>query len=131
MNGNGNNGNGNNYNSEMTSGEQVMNSKNSRKNNMSRKNSRKNNRKNNMVTRKQRGGKRGSIVGSRVQVMHGTCHHTAGGLTKGDLMMHKGRIVSRKAHAAGKKAIRRLRAAGYVAKKGHFTLFKKKGSRKH
>ena len=126
------NGNGNNYNSEMTSGEQVMNnSKNSRKNNMSRKNSRKNNRKNNMVTRKQSGGKRGSIVGSRVQVMHGTCHHTAGGLTKGDLMMHKGRIVSRKAHAAGKKAIRRLRAAGYVAKKGHFTLFKKKGSRKH
>jgi len=103
-----------------------MNGNKSRKNNM-----RKNNmRKNNMGTRKQRGGKRGSVVGSRIQVMHGTCHHTSGGLTKADLMMHKGRIVSRKAHAAGKKAIRRLRAAGYVAKKGHFTLFKKHG-RKH
>jgi len=108
-----------------------------RKNNMSRKNNatmmRKNSRKNNMMrknenamTRKQRGGKRGSVVGSRIQVMHGTCHHTAGGLTKGDLMMHKGRIVSRKAHAAGKKAIQRLRKAGYVAKKGQFKLFTKK-----
>jgi len=112
--------------------------------NMSRKNNRKNNRKNsngmtrknnrmgymrknnNVLTRKQRGGKRGSVVGSRIQVMHGTCHHTAGGLTKGDLMMHKGRIVSRKAHAAGKKAIQRLRKAGYIAKKGHFKLFTKK-----
>jgi hypothetical protein len=103
----------------------------SRKNNsnMSRKNnSRKNN---NVVTRKQRGGKRGSVVGSRIQVMHGTCHHTSGGLTKGDLMMHKGRIVSRKAHAAGKKAIKRLRAAGYIAKKGHFKLFTKKHGRRH
>ena len=39
--------------------------------------------------------------------------------------MHKGRIVSRKAHAAGKKAIKRLRALGYVAKKGTFKLFRK------
>ena len=122
------NGNGNFNINSMTSGEQVLaNSRKNRKNN-SRKNnmSRKNNRKNNGMTRKQRGGKRGSVVGSRIQVMHGTCHHTAGGLTKGDLMMHKGRIVSRKAHAAGKKAIQRLRKAGYIAKKGHFKLFTKK-----
>ena len=97
-------------------------------NNVTRKNNRKDNRKG---SRKQRGGKRGSVIGSRVQVMHGTCHHTAGGLTKGDLMMHKGRIVSRKAHAAGKRAIGRLRAAGYIAKKGHFKLFTKKHGRKH
>jgi len=106
-----------------------MSRKNNRKNNRKNSNivSRKNNRKNgNGMTRKQRGGKRGSVVGSRIQVMHGTCHHTAGGLTKGDLMMHKGRIVSRKAHAAGKKAIQRLRKAGYIAKKGHFKLFTKK-----
>ena len=112
--------------------------KNSRKNNMSRKNnamrknnmSRKNTRKNNVsrkneMTRKQRGGAR-MAVGSRIQVMHGTADHTAGGLKKSALMMHKGRIVSRKAHAAGKKAIQRLRKAGYVAKKGQFKLFTKK-----
>jgi hypothetical protein len=120
----------------MTSGNQVTannvktnSRKNNRRNNRKNSNSmtRKNNRKNgNGMTRKQRGGKRGSVVGSRIQVMHGTCHHTAGGLTKGDLMMHKGRIVSRKAHAAGKKAIQRLRKAGYIAKKGHFKLFTKK-----
>ena len=125
-------GNGN-FNMNMTSGEQVManNSRknrknNSRKNNSRKNNSRKNNSRKNSMTRKQRGGKRGSVVGSRIQVMHGTCHHTSGGLTKGDLMMHKGRIVSRKAHAAGKKAIQRLRKAGYIAKKGHFKLFTKK-----
>jgi hypothetical protein len=37
----------------------------------------------------------------------------------------KGRIVSKKKHAAGKKALGRLRKAGYVAKKGTFKLFKK------
>jgi hypothetical protein len=36
-------------------------------------------------------------IGSRAQVMHGTAHHTTGGLTKADLKMNKwGRIVSRK-----------------------------------
>lgn len=47
--------------------------------------------------------------------MHGHANHTAGGLKKGDLMMHKGRIVSRKAHAAGLKAIQRLRKSGKMA----------------
>ena len=96
-------------------------------------NSRKNMRKNNSMTRRQSGGAHMS-VGSRVQVMHGTADHTAGGLKKADLMMHKGRIVSRKAHAAGKKAFARLRAAGYAPKKGTFKLFTKKSrknSRKH
>ena len=64
-------------------------------------------------------------VGSRAEVYHETAKHTSGGLKKKDLMMHKGRIVSRKAHAAGKKAIKRLRALGYVAKKGTFKLFRK------
>jgi hypothetical protein len=64
-------------------------------------------------------------VGSRAEVYHQTAKHTSGGLKKKDLMMHKGRIVSRKAHAAGKKAIKRLRALGYVAKKGTFRLFRK------
>lgn len=65
-------------------------------------------------------------VGSAAQVFHGTAKHTSGGLKKTDLMKTKaGRIVSKKKHAAGKKAIQRLRKLGYVAKKGTFKLFKK------
>jgi len=65
-------------------------------------------------------------VGSKAQVYHGTATRTAGGLKKEDLMKtDKGRIVSKKQHAAGLKAIQRLRAAGFVAKKGEFKLFRK------
>ena len=65
-------------------------------------------------------------VGSHAQVYHGTAKHTSGGLTKKDLMKtKKGRVVSKKKHAAGLKAIKRLRKLGYVAKKGTFKLFKK------
>ena len=65
-------------------------------------------------------------VGSAAQVFHGTAKHTSGGLKKSDLMKtKKGRIVSKKKHAAGKKAITRLRKMCYVAKKGTFKLFKK------
>ena len=64
-------------------------------------------------------------VGSKAQVWHGSARHTSGGLTKKDLMKHKGRIVSKKKHALGKKAIRRLAKAGYKAKKGTFKLFRK------
>jgi hypothetical protein len=64
-------------------------------------------------------------VGTRAQVWHGTARHTSGGLTKKDLMRHKGKIVSRRKHAAGLKAIKHLRKLGYTAKKGKFTLFKK------
>jgi len=65
-------------------------------------------------------------VGSRRCVWNGTADHTSGGLRKSALMMHKGRIVSRKAHAAGKKAYSRLVKAGYKAKKGTFKLFSKR-----
>ena len=69
----------------------------------------------------------GARVGSRIQVYHGTAHHTSGGLTRKDLFLNKrGRIVSRKASAAGKKALKRLHAAGYKAKKGTFKLFNRK-----
>jgi hypothetical protein len=65
-------------------------------------------------------------VGTKAQVWHGTAKHTSGGLTKKDLMKtKKGRIVSKKKHAAGQKALKQLKKAGYVAKKGTFKLFKK------
>jgi len=76
--------------------------------------------------RKQEGGAKLPANGSKAQVYHGTARHTAGGLTKKDLMKTKsGRIVSKKQHAAGLKAIKRLRKLGYTAKKGTFKLFKK------
>jgi hypothetical protein len=51
-------------------------------------------------------------------------------LKKKDLMMtKKGRIVSRKKHAAGKKAIKRLFALGYKPKKGKFSLMRKSMSK--
>jgi len=70
-------------------------------------------------------------VGSRAQVFHGTADKTAGGLTRKDLMKNPktGKIVSKKAHAAGLKAITRLRKAGFVAKKGTFRLFTKKSGK--
>ena len=75
----------------------------------------------------QMGGSAMVTTGSKAQVFHGTAKHTAGGLVKSDLVMNKrGHIVSRKQMAAGKNAIKRLRAAGYVAKKGTFKLFHKK-----
>jgi len=80
------------------------------------------------VTRKNRKQESGKMltVGSAAQVYHGTAKHTSGGLKKGDLMKtKKGRVVSKKKHAAGLKAIKRLRKLGYVAKKGTFKLFKK------
>ena len=89
---------------------------------------RRNTRRNNMTMRKNNnmmGGKM-PAVGTKAQVWHGTAKHTSGGLTKKDLMKtRKGRIVSKKKHAAGQKAIRKLKKMGYVAKKGTFKLFKK------
>ncbi len=65
-------------------------------------------------------------VGSKSQVWHGTAKHTSGGLKKSDLMKtKKGRIVSKRKHAAGLKALKQLKKSGYVAKKGTFKLFKK------
>ena len=65
-------------------------------------------------------------IGSRAQVMHGTAHHTSGGLTKGDLKYNKyGRIVSRKKSMKAKKE-KRLEKAGYKTRKGKFGAIKKK-----
>lgn len=90
--------------------------------NASRKNA---TRKNNMVG----GAKKVPAVGSKAQVWHGSAKHTSGGLTKKDLMKVKGRIISRKKHAAGKKAVKLLVKLGYKAKKGQFKLFTKKSKR--
>ena len=86
-------------------------------------NTRKNrNNRNNMM-----GGAKMPAVGSKLQVWNGNAKHTSGGLTRKDLMRTKhGRIVSRRKHAAGQKAIKNLRKAGYIAKKGTFKLFGKK-----
>ena len=76
------------------------------------------------------GGAKVPAVGSKAQVFNGSAKHTSGGLTRKDLMKTKnGRIVSRRKHAAGKKAIKNLRKLGYIAKKGKFTLFTKKSKR--
>ena len=65
-------------------------------------------------------------IGSKAEVFHGSADHTSGGLKKKDLMKtSKGRIVSRKKHAAGKKAIQRLFKAGYKPTKGTFTAMRK------
>jgi hypothetical protein len=83
---------------------------------------------NNNNSNNQDGGARGKTrtVGTKAQVYHGSAKRTSGGLTRKDLMKtKKGRIVSRKKHAAGKKALKRLHKAGYKAKKGTFKLFKR------
>jgi hypothetical protein len=69
--------------------------------------------------------KKVKAIGSRREVMSGSAQHTSGGLKKKDLMMYKGRIVSRKAHAAGKKAIKRLFSLGYKPVKGRFVAMRK------
>ena len=70
-------------------------------------------------------------VGSKLEVFRGKAKHTVGGLTRKDLMLNKHRhVVSIKQHKAGKKALTRLRKAGYIAKKGTFKLFTKKAGRK-
>jgi hypothetical protein len=78
-------------------------------------------------TRKQAGGAFSKATGTKAEVFHGTAKHTSGGLFKKDLMKTRaGRIVSKKKHAAGLKAIKKLRKLGFVAKKGTFKLFSKK-----
>jgi len=85
-------------------------------------NTRKNNMRINTATTMM-GGKM-TTIGSRAQVFHGTAHHTSGGLTRKDLKKNKhGRIVSVKASAAGRKALKFLHRKGFVAKKGTFKLF--------
>ncbi len=65
-------------------------------------------------------------VGTRAQVMHGTAHHTPGGLTKTDLKYNKwGRIVSR-AKSAKAKRENRLVKLGFKTQKGKFGVVKSK-----
>ena len=64
-------------------------------------------------------------IGSKAQVFHGTARQTSGGLKKGDLLFKKGRIISRRKSAAGKKAIKHLFDLGFKPKKGQFTLMRK------
>lgn len=68
-------------------------------------------------------------IGSRRQVWNGTAKRTSGGLTKSDLMMSHGRIVSKSKHFSAKKEMRLLKY-GYGTKKGKFGYVKVK-SRKH
>lgn len=64
-------------------------------------------------------------IGTRAQVMHGTAHHTSGGLTKGDLKYNKwGRIVS-KAKSQKAKKENRLVKLGFKTRKGKFGIVKK------
>jgi len=87
-------------------------------------------RKNNVNNVNMMGGAKIPAVGSKAEVFHGNAKHTSGGLTRKDLVKTKrGRIVSKRKQAAGKKAIQRLRKAGYIAKKGKFSLFTKKSKK--
>lgn len=62
-------------------------------------------------------------IGSRRQVFNGTAKRTSGGLTKSDLMMSHGRIVSKKKHFTAKKEMRLLKY-GYGTQKGKFGYVK-------
>jgi hypothetical protein len=70
-------------------------------------------------------------IGSRRQVWNGTAKRTSGGLTKSDLIMSHGRIVSKSKHFSAKKEMRLLKY-GYGTQKGKFGYVKldsKKGKR--
>ena len=55
-------------------------------------------------------------IGSKAEVMHGTAHHTAGGLQKGDMKRSaSGKYVSKAQSAAGVKAMARLKRSGKLA----------------
>jgi hypothetical protein len=62
-------------------------------------------------------------IGSRRQVWNGNAKHTSGGLTKSDLTMSHGRIVSKAKHISAKKEMRLLKH-GYGTKKGKFGFVK-------
>jgi hypothetical protein len=69
-------------------------------------------------------------IGSRRQVWNGTAKRTSGGLTKSDLMMSHGRIVSKSKHFSAKKEMRLLKY-GYGTKKGKFGFVKIGTKRRH
>ena len=61
-------------------------------------------------------------TGSRRQVMTGTAKHTSGGLTKADLRMHNGRIVSKARHEIYKAnpALEKVRKEFHALVKKHY-----------
>jgi hypothetical protein len=62
--------------------------------------------------------------------MHGTAHHTTGGLTKKALKYNKwGKIVSVKKSMKAKKD-KRLEKMGFKTRKGHFGVVKTKKGKK-
>ena len=64
-------------------------------------------------------------VGTKLEVWKGKAKHTSGGLTKDKLMKNKrGKVISKKKHSAGIKAMARLKKLGYATKKGQFGVFK-------
>ena len=65
-----------------------------------------------------------SVRGSRIRVWHDNAYKTPGGLTKKDLTMSHGRIVSLKKHKTAKKE-KRLEKFGYFAQKGKFGFVKR------
>ena len=109
----------------MAGGRRRRNNVTARKNRRNNATMRKNRRNNATMRRNNMMGGAKVTVGTKAQVWHGTAKHTSGGLTRKDLMRHKGKIVSKRKHTAGLKAIKKLRKLGYVAKKGTFKLFKK------
>ena len=73
------------------------------------------------------------MIGSRAEVFHGTADATSGGLTKKDLVMKDGRIISKAASKAAKKSLKKnpkFQAFIDLAKeKDSFCLVPKKGSK--
>lgn len=67
-------------------------------------------------------------IGSRRQVWNGTAKRTSGGLTKSDLIMSHGRIVSKTKHFSAKKEMRLLKY-GYGTQKGKFGYVKLNGKK--
>ena len=76
-------------------------------------------------------------VGSRAEVFHGNANATSGGLTKKDLQMKDGRIISKAASKAAKKSLKQNPkfmafidlAKEKAEKKDGFCLVPKKGSK--
>ena len=78
-------------------------------------------------------------VGSRAEVFHGNANATSGGLTKKDLMMKDGRIISKAASKAAKKSLKQNPkfmafielAKEKAEKKDSFCLVPKNGSKSY
>ena len=76
-------------------------------------------------------------VGSRAEVFHGNADKTPGGLSKKDLIMKDGRVVSKAASKAAKKSLKQNPkfmafielAKEKAEKKDSFCLVPKKGSK--